>query len=45
MSSVRLEGFSNAVLALIITTMVLELRPPPGAELADFHSLIPGLLI
>ena len=41
----RLEAFSDAVLAVIITIMVLELRPPPGAEFADLISLIPGLLI
>ena len=41
----RLEAFSDAVLAVIITIMVLELRPPPGADVADLQSLIPGLLI
>jgi TMEM175 potassium channel family protein len=41
----RLEAFSDAVLAVIITIMVLELRPPPGADLADLISLIPGMLI
>jgi len=45
MSSARLEGFSDGVLAVIITIMVLGLRPPPGADLADLQSLIPGLLI
>ena len=30
MSSTRLEGFSDGVLAVIITIMVLELRPPVG---------------
>src|SRR6476659_2460578 len=45
MGPARLEGFSDAVLAVIITIMVLELRPPSGAELADLQSLIPGLLI
>src|SRR5215469_3305178 len=43
--SVRLEGFSDSVLAVIITIMVLELRPPPSNELAALQSLIPGLLI
>ena len=32
MGPARLEGFSDAVLAVIITIMVLELRPPSGAE-------------
>jgi uncharacterized membrane protein len=45
MSSARLEAFSDGVLAVIITIMVLELRPPPGADLAALQSLIPGLLI
>jgi uncharacterized membrane protein len=45
MGSVRLEGFSDSVLAVIITIMVLELRPPPSDDLAALESLIPGLLI
>ena len=45
MSSARLEGFSDGVLAVIITIMVLELRPPGGDNLAALRSLIPGLLI
>jgi uncharacterized membrane protein len=45
MSSARLEGFSDGVLAVIITIMVLELRPPDGADLAAMEKLIPGLLI
>jgi uncharacterized membrane protein len=45
MGSARLEGFSDAVLAVIITVMALELRPPPGDNLAALKTLIPGLLI
>jgi TMEM175 potassium channel family protein len=45
MSPGRLEAFSDGVLAVIITIMVLELRPPPGDSLAALGSLIPGLLI
>jgi uncharacterized membrane protein len=45
MSSARLEGFSDGVLAVIITIMVLGLRPPGGADLAGLEPLIPGLLI
>src|SRR5215469_16577369 len=45
MSSTRLEGFSDGVLAVIITIMVLGLRPPAGADLAALKPLIPGLLI
>jgi uncharacterized membrane protein len=45
MSSARLEGFSDGVLAVIITIMVLELRPPNGDNLRALKTLIPGLLI
>jgi uncharacterized membrane protein len=45
LSPARLEAFSDSVLAVIITIMVLELRPPPGADLGALESLIPGLLI
>jgi uncharacterized membrane protein len=34
MSKGRLEAFSDGVLAILITIMVLELRTPPGTELA-----------
>jgi uncharacterized membrane protein len=33
-SKARLEAFSDGVIAIIITIMVLELRPPASAELA-----------
>jgi uncharacterized membrane protein len=45
MSPARLEAFSDGVLAVIITIMVLELRPPNGDDLKALQSLIPGLLI
>jgi uncharacterized membrane protein len=45
MSPARLEAFSDGVLAVIITIMVLELRPPPGDDLSALEKLIPGLLI
>ena len=35
MRTSRLEAFSDGVLAIIITIMVLELRVPHGAKLAD----------
>jgi uncharacterized membrane protein len=41
----RLEAFSDGVLAVIITIMVLELRPPDGAGLDALKKLVPGLLI
>jgi uncharacterized membrane protein len=40
----RLEAFSDGVLAIIITIMVLELRAPHGADAADLKPLLPVLL-
>jgi uncharacterized membrane protein len=40
----RLEAFSDGVLAIIITIMVLELRPPEGATLAALQPLVPKFL-
>ncbi|MGK5740237.1 TMEM175 family protein [Micromonospora sp. URMC 103] len=41
----RLEAFSDGVLAIIITIMVLELRAPEGHDLSDLvHSTGVGLL-
>jgi uncharacterized membrane protein len=37
----RLEAFSDGVMAIIITIMVLELRVPEGSELASLRPLIP----
>src|SRR5438045_2191987 len=34
----RLEAFSDGVIAIIITIMVLELRPPEGVHLSDLKS-------
>jgi uncharacterized membrane protein len=45
MSPARLEAFSDGVLAVIITIMVLELRPPSGDDFTSLESLVPGLLI
>jgi len=41
----RLEAFSDAVLAVVITIMVLALGPPRGASLGDLEPLIPKLLV
>jgi uncharacterized membrane protein len=40
----RLEAFSDAVIAIIITIMVLELRVPDGNELSDLKPLVPVFL-
>ncbi|MBD2214903.1 DUF1211 domain-containing protein [Calothrix sp. FACHB-156] len=37
----RLEAFSDAVIAIIITIMVLELKVPHGADFAILRPLIP----
>jgi uncharacterized membrane protein len=39
-----LEAFSDGVLAIIITIMVLELKVPHGAELASLSPLLPVFL-
>ena len=44
MSKGRMEAFSDAVLAVIITIMVLELKTPHGTSLAALRPLIPVLL-
>ncbi len=40
----RLEAFSDGVIAILITIMVLELVPPHGAELQDLVPLGPVFL-
>ena len=40
----RLEAFSDGVMAILITIMVLELKVPHGATLQDLCSLSPILL-
>ena len=40
----RLEAFSDGVIAIIITIMVLELKVPHAAELADLKELVPVFL-
>ena len=41
MTRTRLEAFSDGVVAIIITIMVLELRPPHGTALEDLWHLWP----
>ena len=40
----RLEAFSDGVLAIIITIMVLEFRAPHETDIAALHPLLPILL-
>ncbi len=40
----RLEAFSDGVLAIIITIMVLEMRVPHGTALADLRPIAPVFL-
>jgi uncharacterized membrane protein len=40
----RMEAFSDGVIAIIITIMVLELKVPHGAEPGALRPLLPVLL-
>ena len=44
MKTSRLEAFSDGVLAIIITIMVLELKVPHATELAALKPMLPHLL-
>jgi uncharacterized membrane protein len=44
MGKARLEAFSDGVLAIIITIMVLELKVPHGEDLASLQPLVPVFL-
>src|SRR5215831_2173431 len=41
MSKGRMEAFSDGVLAVIITVMVLEMKPPRGIRLVDLRPVLP----
>ena len=45
MSRSRLEAFSDGVIAVIITIMVLSLHPPDGSSLHDLRPLVPKLAV
>lgn len=44
MTKGRLAGFSDGMLAIVITVMVLELKVPHGAEFAALKPLLPTFL-
>ena len=44
MTKGRLEAFSDGVIAILITIMVLELKVPHGADLAALRPLLPVFL-
>lgn len=44
MSKGRLEAFSDGVIAILITIMVLELRPPHGSDIAALRGVLPSFL-
>lgn len=41
MGTGRVEAFSDGVIAILITIMVLELRTPHSAELRSLYPLVP----
>ena len=44
MSKARLEAFSDGVIAILITIMVLELRAPHGSSWASLRPVVPSAL-
>jgi len=45
MGTARLEAFTDGVMAVIITIMAFELRPPDGGSLDAVSAQLPGLLV
>ncbi len=43
MNKTRLEAFTDGVIAILITIMVLDLRSPAGADLAGVVGVLPAL--
>jgi uncharacterized membrane protein len=44
MNKSRLESLSDGIIAIIITVMIFNLKPPKGASLEDILELMPQLL-
>lgn len=44
MSTTRLEAFTDGVIAIIITIMVLEIKVPQGADFAALQAMVPIFL-
>lgn len=44
MTKGRVEAFSDGVIAIIITIMVLEMKAPHGSEFADLKPVIPAFM-
>jgi uncharacterized membrane protein len=44
MKTTRLEAFSDAVIAIIMTIMVLELKIPHGADLHALQAVVPAFI-
>src|SRR6476646_10446640 len=44
MNKTRLEAFSDGVIAILITIMVLELRPPHGTDFGALRETLPAFL-
>ena len=45
MTKGRLEAFTDAVIAIVMTIMVLDLRSPAGHGFGDLRPLVPKLLV
>ena len=43
MNKTRLEAFSDGVIAILITIMVLDLRSPAGADFSSLASVLPAI--
>ena len=45
MSKTRLEAFSDGVIAILITILVLELKTPHGSDIQSLRALAPNFLV